>query len=165
MIIVQKTQGHQEEVWSVIKEFITTRPVLAEAGEDARSTIIQEPSIYSWKMWIHAIHTGASANFIVALANEDTHFAEAVVLEGVQWSIESIMETAAGCICDLFSDLNYREKRSIVMDIGKSAHKILNVLNSGVMEVYDIEHLSVTMKIDPYQELLDVDWIEDRIMT
>lgn len=162
MEMIKRYNGRQEIVWTSAKEYLRNEPILADAGENWTSTTLL-PNRTSRELWIHCIHTGAAAEFLVALANENSSCAAALVMKGAGWEIKSIMEAAARSVREVFPDATFREGRSIVMDIGKATYKALGELNKKITLDEDKEHLSLCMEIDPYQPLLDVDWIEDRM--
>jgi hypothetical protein len=162
MEMVKRYIGKQENVWTAAEEYLRGKPILVDLGEKWSETTLF-PVRTARKMWVHCIHTGAAAEFLIALANENTLCAEAVVLKGEEWEIKNIMETAAVSIREVFPETTFRERRSILMDIGKVTYKALGELNQKITCNAEIEQLKVSVMIDPYQPLLDVDWIEDRM--
>ncbi|MFC5449046.1 hypothetical protein ACFPOG_12295 [Paenibacillus aestuarii] len=162
MQIIQQHNGFRENVWDSVHESLSNETILIENGESWSCTKLI-PVPIGWEMWIHAIHTGTAAKFFVALANDNTRLATAIVLEASRWEIRSIIETSAGLIATLFPDLAFRERRTILMDIGKATYKVMNELDQKVVRDLQTEDLYGSLVIDHYQPLLDVEWIEDRM--
>ncbi|NQX70379.1 hypothetical protein HQN90_29995 [Paenibacillus alba] len=72
----------------------------------------------------------------------------------------SIMRNAASSIQMLFPAANFREQRSILLDIGKGAYCILSELNQEATLEDDDEQVGIKISIDIYKPLLDVEWIK-----
>jgi hypothetical protein len=115
----------------------------------------------AWELWVQCIHTGSASEFLVALANDTSSCAAAILMKGASWEIKSIMEASAVIAGEVFQERNFRERRSILMDICKASYKVLNELNRKNIWDDGTDHLRVRIEFDPYQPLLDVDWIED----
>lgn len=160
MEIINQYYGEQTTVWASAKNFLRNEPILTEVGEECSVTTLI-PAHFEWNLWFHFIHTGAAAKFLVALANGDDMRAAAVVLKGVEWEITSIMRAAAKSVLELFPEATFREQRSILLNLGKGAYKLLGKLNQKDTCDHDDEHLGLKISIDVYIPLLDVEWIED----
>jgi hypothetical protein len=160
MEMIKNYNGQRESVWTSVGEYLRNEPILAEAGENWTSSTLF-PVYSAWELWVQCIHTGSAAEFLVAIANETSSFATAILMKGASWEIKSIMMASAVIAGELFKERNFRERRSILMDIGKASYKVLNELNTKKIFDDGTDHLRVSIEFDPYQPLLDVDWIED----
>jgi hypothetical protein len=162
MEMIINNNGQRESVWTTAGEYLRNEPILAEAGENWTANTLF-PLKSARQFWIHCVHTGSAAKFLVALANENTSCAAAIVMKGSVWEIKSIMEAVAKIAGEIYPEGNFRESRSILMDIGKATYKVLTELSMKITLNDCTDHVRVSMVFDSYQPLLDVDWIEDRM--
>lgn len=160
MEMIKYYNGQRESVWTTVGEYLRNEPILAEEGENWTVSILF-PVYSSRELWIHCIHTGSSAEILVALANKNTSCAAAIVMKGAEWEVKNIMEAAVRIAGEILSEDNFRERRSILMDVGKATYKLLNTLNRRIILDDCTDHVRVSVEFDPYQPLLDVNWIED----
>ncbi len=74
----------------------------------------------------------------------------------------------AAAVCNVeavFTEASFKQRRTIMIDIGKRLHKILSGLNpSFTMTDCGGEGeggVTVQIRNEPYEPFLDVEWIED----
>lgn len=160
MEIVKSCVGNKHHVWMFSKNYLCNESILFDKGEEwCEATLL--PVSFSWKYWVHFIHTGAEAGVIITLVNMDSQCANANVIKGDNWDISSLIKVAAESVHQLFSEASFRQKRTILISIGHSAYKILGELNTNITTIDECERIDLKIIIDSYKHLLEVDWIED----
>ena len=115
-------------VWSQAKEFLRSQAILVQEGKSC-SQMELIPNVYEREFWVHAIHTGATAQFLIAVADTSKNQAYGLILEGYNWCIEAIIQQATVAVNKVFSKYSYREKRRVIMEIAKVSYNTLTLLN------------------------------------
>ena len=162
MKIIECINGEAESVRSAAKSYLKLDPILAEVGEIC-STITFLPVHVSLEIWIQCFHSGYKAKYLMVLTNKVDSNASAVCLEGSEWNALCIMRAATKIVSNVYFEFSFREKRSILIDIGKASYKALSKLNKGIYWGTNEEELFFNNTIDPYQPLNDIEWIEERM--
>jgi hypothetical protein len=154
--------GESEIVRTSAENYLQIDPILAEAGEVWSSKTLFPVNV-SWGIWVHCFHTGTKAKYLITLTNERASNSSAVLLEGSEWDALSIMRAATIIVRNVFPGFGFREQRSILMDIGKASYKVIGQLSHGINWGENAEELVLNITVDPYQPLIDIDWIEERM--
>lgn len=163
MELIKRYSGNQAEVWAMANEFLHEDQILVDAVEQWSATTFI-PVELRWGLWVHGIHTGAKAKFLVAIVNNNISYATANLYRGEAWEIGLIMDKMAGSVRQVFPKSNFRERRSLLMDIGKAVYNVLSELNTNLsFTCYEADG-QFRIIIDPYMALLDEEWIEERML-
>jgi hypothetical protein len=128
MEVVKYYTGSREEVWAAVEKYLAIQKILMERGERWTWGTVIPPSPVR-QMWFNSFHTGTDAQLIVAVSDEDSGSAFGIMMKGVNWNIEELIESVAGAVSKVYSEYEYRHQRSIMLQFGEMAYRSLSELN------------------------------------
>lgn len=161
MDIITTQWGQKDLIWKAAKEYLKKEDYVFEEGYSLQGTK-RSPNDMEWAILIHFMIAETDEKVCqVRIANLDTLAASFIVMKGPVWDISFLIRNAAYIVKSIFSESDFRKRRAVTMDIGKVVHKLFEQLN--MTDEWDMSEGGMIFIKDPYQSLLDVDWIEDQM--
>ncbi|CAM4044062.1 hypothetical protein L1N85_19545 [Paenibacillus alkaliterrae] len=162
MKYVEKVTGSCEVVWLNMKEAAGKYPLLIDSAVEVTCNVLGSATRTKYTEFLWLGHTGAKAYALLALAsNNGNKKAEAVLLEGEHWGIRSIIQEANNLSGGVFPEAGLRDRRSIVIEICKQVHDLLQELDSKQTDEISNGEVKLTVSINKYDAFLDVEYIEE----
>ncbi|WP_169088595.1 hypothetical protein [Paenibacillus sp. PL91] len=162
MIYVERFSGAAEVVWMNIKARTGKYPLLIDSAVEVSCNEFETETRPNYTIFSWLGHSGVKAYALLALtSNDNNQNAEAILLEGDHWGIRIIIQEANNLAMGVFPEASLRDRRSIVIEICKRVHDQLQLLDSKQTEVISNGEVKLTMTINIYNALLDIEYIED----
>lgn len=162
MFKVKEYSGSYEVVLLNMLEVTSKYPLLIESAAEVTCNVIGSTTRSKYTEYVWLGHTGAKAYVLLGLVrNNENKMAEAILLEGDHWGIQSIIQAAINLVDAVFIGAHLRDRRAIIIELCKMVHDTLLELNYKKIDEISKEDVKITLFINEYGALLDVEYIED----
>ncbi|AGA60066.1 hypothetical protein Theco_4066 (plasmid) [Thermobacillus composti KWC4] len=132
--------------------------VLWETGREITVTFAKYGGVRA-RFQFNALFSGAAAQFIVAIENANSGLGVLCVYEG-DWDSRLAMSYASRFVTKCFPSTTDKQKRGILKELGELMYTVLTEFDSLVVERFKTKELTAEVRIDSYEVLTDIEWIE-----
>lgn len=162
MKIVKEFSGSYEVVSLNMKEATSKYPLLCESVGEVTFNVVGSTVRPKYTVFVWLGYTGVKAYACVALAKSfNNKKAEAILLVGEDWETRSIIQAANNLVGAVFIEAGLRDRRSLIIEICIMVHDQLQEMNSKQIDEISTDDVKITLCINEYEALLDVEYIEE----
>lgn len=153
-------EGNQEDLQLKLSEYKSTIKglVIAETGKEAAVTFFKYGGIRT-RFSFHVVFLGSTTHVIFLVSNMNTGVGVLNVWVG-EWDTDLTMRSIYNSVSTCFPKAQYKQLRGILMEVGELIYSVLTEYDSPIAENIFDERLLGTIKVNEYEVLTDVEWIE-----
>lgn len=153
-------EGNQEDLQIKLTEYKSTIRglVIDETGKEAAVTFFKYGGIRT-RFSIHVVFLGSTTHFLFFVSNMNTGVGVLNVWEG-EWDSDFTMRSIYNSVSTCFPMVQYKQLRGILMEIGELIYSVLTKYDEPIAESIFDEGPFGTIKVNLYEILTDVEWIE-----